>query len=94
AVPHFNRFSPIAIEGLDRAIIRGLQARGLKSDEIALLPDGDAWVVLEFGSDTVADALTQANDAAAYFKSGAAGADISGLVVEDKHKQQKIWSIR
>lgn len=60
AVPHFNRFAPIAIEGLDRAIIRGLQARGLKRDEIALLPPGDAWVVLEFGADTVEDATAQA----------------------------------
>ncbi|CAH2945210.1 MAG: Fe-S protein, homolog of lactate dehydrogenase SO1521 [uncultured Paraburkholderia sp.] len=94
AVPHFNRFSPIAIEGLDRAIIRGLQARGLKRDEIALLPDGDAWVMLEFGADTVAEALAQADEADAYFRSGAAGRGISGFVVEDKQKQQKIWSIR
>ena len=57
AVPHFMRCGPIAIEGLDRAIIRGLQARGLKKDEIALLPAGDAWVVLEFGADTQDDAV-------------------------------------
>ncbi|MEC5409634.1 FAD-binding and (Fe-S)-binding domain-containing protein [Paraburkholderia sp. MPAMCS5] len=94
AVPHFNRFAPIAIEGLDRAIIRGLQARGLKRDEIALLPGGDAWVVLEFGADTVADAVRQANQADAYFKAGAGGAGVTGLVVEETHKQQKIWSIR
>ncbi|CAE6772719.1 hypothetical protein R69746_03921 [Paraburkholderia aspalathi] len=93
-VPHFNRFSPIAIEGLDRAIIRGLQARGLKKEEIALLPEGDAWVVLEFGADTVADAIEQANDAHAYFMAGHGGAGVSGFVVEDKQKQQKIWSIR
>ncbi|QCP53620.1 FAD-binding oxidoreductase [Trinickia violacea] len=94
AVPHFTRFSPIAIEGLDRGIIRGLQARGLKKDEIALLPDGDAWVVLEFGADSVAEALQQAHEAGAYFKSGAGGADIAGIVVEDKLAQQRIWSIR
>lgn len=94
AVPHFNRFEPIAIEGLDRAIIRGLQARGLKRDEIALLPPGDAWVVLEFGADTVEDATAQAREAEAYFHGGGAGAHVSGFVVEDKAKQQKIWSIR
>jgi FAD/FMN-containing dehydrogenase/Fe-S oxidoreductase len=94
AVPHFNRFSPIAIEGLDRGIIRGLQARGLKRDEIALLPEGDAWVVLEFGADSVAAALQQAHEADAYFQSGAGGADIAGIIVDDKPKQLKIWSIR
>ncbi|MEM5292120.1 FAD-binding and (Fe-S)-binding domain-containing protein [Paraburkholderia sabiae] len=94
AVPHFNRFSPIAIEGLDRGIIRGLQVRGLKAEEIALLPAGDAWVVLEFGADTVADAIQQANDAHAWFAAGEGGAGVTGLVVEDKAKQQKVWSIR
>ncbi|WP_080413846.1 FAD-binding and (Fe-S)-binding domain-containing protein [Burkholderia ubonensis] len=94
AVPHYNRFAPIAIEGLDRAIIRGLQARGLKADEIALLPPGDAWVVLEFGADTVDAALAQAREAEAHFNGGGAGPDVSGFVVAEKAKQQKIWSIR
>nr|WP_206002298.1 FAD-binding and (Fe-S)-binding domain-containing protein [Paraburkholderia antibiotica] len=94
AVPHFMRCEPIAIEGLDRAIIRGLQARGLKKDEIALLPDGDAWVVLEFGADTQEAVLRQAQDAAAYFQSGAAGANVSTKLVEDRALQAKVWSIR
>nr|WP_274389656.1 FAD-binding and (Fe-S)-binding domain-containing protein [Paraburkholderia tagetis] len=94
AVSHFNRFSPIAIEGLDRGIIRGLQARGLKGEEIALLPAGDAWVVLEFGADTADEALRQAHEANAYFGAGHAGSRVSGMVVESKSQQQKIWSIR
>lgn len=94
AVPHFMRCGPIAIEGLDRAIIRGLQARGLKKDEIALLPEGDAWVVLEFGADTQDDAVHQAQTAAAYFSSGTAGPNVSTMLVEDRALQAKVWSIR
>jgi FAD/FMN-containing dehydrogenase/Fe-S oxidoreductase len=94
AVPHFMRCGPIAIEGLDRAIIRGLQARGLKKDEIALLPPGDAWVVLEFGADTQEAVLRGAQAAAAYFSSGAAGPNVSALLVEDRALQAKVWSIR
>ncbi|MFM0262694.1 FAD-binding and (Fe-S)-binding domain-containing protein [Paraburkholderia sediminicola] len=94
AVPHFMRCGPIAIEGLDRAIIRGLQARGLKKDEIALLPEGDAWVVLEFGADTQDDAVRQAQTAAAYFSSGTAGPNVSAMLVEDRTLQAKVWSIR
>src|SRR3546814_11295345 len=45
AVPEYQRFNPIAIEGLDRAIIRGLQARHLAKAEIALLPAGHAWAL-------------------------------------------------
>ncbi|RKR37523.1 FAD-binding and (Fe-S)-binding domain-containing protein [Paraburkholderia sp. BL17N1] len=94
AVPHFMRCGPIAIEGLDRAIIRGLQARGLKQDEIALLPEGDAWVVLEFGADTQADVMLKARAAAAYFASGEAGPNVSAMLVEDRALQAKVWSIR
>lgn len=93
-VAHFERFGPIAIEGLDRGIIRGLQARGLKADEIALLPEGDAWVVLEFGADTPAEARAQAEEARAFFLSGAGGEGVTGFVVEEKAKQALIWSIR
>ncbi|WP_410835579.1 FAD-linked oxidase C-terminal domain-containing protein [Paraburkholderia sp. SIMBA_030] len=94
AVPHFMRCSPIAIEGLDRAIIRGLQARALKKDEIALLPAGDAWVVLEFGADTQEDAVRRAQAAADYFASGEAGPNVSAMLVEDRALQAKVWSIR
>ncbi len=94
AVQHFTRFNPIAIEGLDRGIIRGLQARNLKREEIALLPPGDAWVVLEFGADTVDEAIAQARVAEAHFLAGEAGPDVSGFIVSDKAKQAKIWSIR
>ena len=94
AVPHFMRCGPIAIEGLDRAIIRGLQARGLKKDEIALLPEGDAWVVLEFGADTQEAVMLQAQAAAAYFRAGEAGPDVSAMLVEDPALQAKVWSIR
>ncbi|CAB3806833.1 hypothetical protein LMG28614_06473 [Paraburkholderia ultramafica] len=94
AVPHFMRYGPIAIEGLDRAIIRGLQARGLKKDEIALLPQGDAWVVLEFGADTQDEVLREAQAAAAYFSSGEAGPNVSAMLVEDRALQAKVWSIR
>ncbi|MFM0646472.1 FAD-binding and (Fe-S)-binding domain-containing protein [Paraburkholderia bryophila] len=94
AVPNFMRWEPIAIEGLDRAIIRGLQARGLKKDEIALLPQGDAWVVLEFGADTQEAVMQRAQAAAAYFSSGEAGPNVSAMLVEDRVLQAKVWSIR
>lgn len=94
AVPHFERFGPIAVEGLDRNIIRGLQARNLKADEISMLPPGDAWVVLEFGADEAAEAIERARAAQAYFRAGMAGVDVSCVVVEAKADQQRIWSIR
>jgi FAD/FMN-containing dehydrogenase/Fe-S oxidoreductase len=94
AVPEYQKFSPIAIEGLDRAIIRGLQARNLAKAEIDLLPEGDAWVVMEFGADTVEAATEQARRAAAYFSARPNGPVPSSLLVTDAALQKRIWSIR
>jgi FAD/FMN-containing dehydrogenase/Fe-S oxidoreductase len=94
AVPEYERFGPIAIEGLDRMIIRGLQARGMAQAEIDLLPAGDAWVVLEFGADTQAEATERAEQAAAYFRSRPRGPRPSASIVTDPIMQRRIWSIR
>lgn len=94
AVPEFMRFGPIAIEGLDRAIIRGLQARGLRRDEIALLPQGDAWVVLEFGAADEAQARALAEQVAVYFRARSNGPRVSTLLVSDAATQARIWGIR
>ncbi|MDB5796745.1 MAG: FAD/FMN-containing dehydrogenase [Paucimonas sp.] len=94
AVPEYLGFGPIAIEGLDRQIIRGLQARGLRAQEIALLPAGDAWVVMEFGADTISAATVQAQAAADYFRARPSGPRPSTWLVEDPALQARIWSIR
>lgn len=94
AVPEYEPFTPLAIEGLDRAIIRGLQARNLAQVEIDLLPQGDAWVVLEFGAATLADATRQAERAADYFMARPSGPRPSAKLFPDPATQRRIWSIR
>jgi FAD/FMN-containing dehydrogenase/Fe-S oxidoreductase len=95
AVPDYERFSPLAIEGLDQMIIRGLQIRGLSGEEIALLPAGNAWVVLEFGGDTPEEATRCADEAKSYFSARPAPAPRPAcLTVSDPLIQKRIWSIR
>jgi FAD/FMN-containing dehydrogenase/Fe-S oxidoreductase len=94
AVAEYRAFGPIAIEGLDRAIVRGLQARGLRAEEIALLPEGDAWVVLEFGADSEAGAIEQAQRAADSLGRRTRGPIPSSWLVTEPAMQQRIWLIR
>ena len=81
AVPRLMEAKPIACEGLDEFIIGGLRTRGLKLDDIALLPPGNAWIMLEFGADTISEAIDRAR---------AAG----GEVISDKEKIARLWGIR
>lgn len=93
-VTEYQQFGPIAIEGLDRAIIRGLQARGERQAEIDLLPAGDAWVMIEFGADTLEDACEQARRAQAYFAARPSGPVPSAWLVDEPAMQKRMWSIR
>jgi len=81
AVPKLLEAGPIACEGLDDRIIGGLKSRGLRLDDIALLPPGNAWLMLEFGASTQAEAVAKARQ-------------VPGLLVEDRILMNRLWSIR
>lgn len=85
AVPQVIASGPIACEGLDTGIIGGLRERGLRLEDIALLPEGNAWLMVEFGDDERAEAVRKAKvlqDA------------LGGKLIEDKALASRIWTIR
>src|SRR5579864_2316842 len=94
AVPEFMQCSPLAIEGLDRQIIRGLEARKLAAAEIAMLPEGDAWVLMEFGGESPEGALANANRAAAKILDRGNGPVPTSKLLVSREDQRRIWSIR
>jgi FAD/FMN-containing dehydrogenase/Fe-S oxidoreductase len=85
AVPQVLAAQPIACEGLDLGIIGGLRERGLKLDDIALLPDGNAWLMVEFGGDTREQAVARADVLRQV---------LGGNLIEDKALMNRIWAIR
>lgn len=94
AVPDFLQCAPLAIEGLDRQIIRGLEARNLAAAEIAMLPGGDAWVLMEFGGATPEEAIANANRAAERILNRTSGQVPTSKLLVSKDDQRRIWSIR
>jgi len=91
AVPRILPTGPIACEGLDEKIIGGLRARGLRLADIALLPAGNAWLMVEYGAETREAALAQARTL------GPALAQDPAIVVqvlEDPALANRIWTIR
>ncbi len=91
AVPEILAASPIACEGLDDQIIGGLRERGLKRDDVALLPHGRGWLICEFGADTRAPALAQARALEARF---AARHEVKTWLVEDRALIARLWALR
>ncbi len=81
AVPEVLAAGPIACEGLDERIIGGLRERNLRLDDIALLPPGEGWLMIEFGGDTVEEAVQKASR-------------VAGTVITDKALMTRLWTIR
>ncbi|HEV7477879.1 MAG TPA: FAD-binding and (Fe-S)-binding domain-containing protein, partial [Burkholderiales bacterium] len=81
AVPQVLAAGPIACEGLDEAIIGGLRSRGLRLEDIALLPPGKAWLMVEFGADTQPEAIEKAKQ-------------LDGNLIVKKSLISRLWTIR
>ena len=85
AVPRLLAAGPIACEGLDQKIIGGLRERRLALDDIALLPPGAAWLMLEFGGATREEAKARAQAVLGSFP---------GVLIEDRERIARLWGVR
>ena len=81
AVPEILAAGPIACEGLDEPIIGGLRERKLRLGDLALLPEGRAWLMIEFGGDTREEAIDRASA-------------LRGRIVTDAGEMARLWAIR
>lgn len=66
-VPAILEHHPIGLEGVDQTLLEGMRLKNLAEAERKMLPDGGAYLLVEFGasSDEEADALAQSFRASA-----------------------------
>jgi FAD/FMN-containing dehydrogenase/Fe-S oxidoreductase len=60
-VPDVMAHKPIGLEGVDDMLVEYTRRRGINSEGLALLPEGNGWLLAEFGADTIAAAEAQAS---------------------------------
>jgi len=90
-VPEILAAAPIACEGLDDKIIGGLRERGLKLDDLRLLPEGKGWLICEFGAATRAEAVDRARALEARF---APRREVHSWLIEDPAVIARMWALR
>ncbi|HEX8758372.1 MAG TPA: FAD-linked oxidase C-terminal domain-containing protein, partial [Pseudonocardiaceae bacterium] len=84
AAPGLLAHRPLTVEAMDAALIEALQARGRP---VVQLPEGAAWLLVEFGADDSRAAVAAAQAAAA-------DATRPHLVVADPAHRTALWRIR
>lgn len=85
SVPEVLQAAPIGLEGMDRFLVDNDYARRSYRETLALLPPGNAWLLVEFGGETREEAVERARRLA----SGP-----GALLVESPGEQARIWQVR
>nr|WP_222850380.1 FAD-binding and (Fe-S)-binding domain-containing protein [Allosaccharopolyspora coralli] len=91
AVPEILRHRPLTVEGLDRELVDTWRSRRPSRLRTGL-PNGRAWLLVEFGGDDLAEAESRACAALASLSGAARGEDTR--VLGDVAKQRAVWRIR
>jgi FAD/FMN-containing dehydrogenase/Fe-S oxidoreductase len=82
---------PIGLEGFDDQLVKNMIAKGRLAAERELLPDGRAWLYVEFGQDDPDAATDQAREALEALKHGP---QIDARVLLDKTENLSAWKVR
>lgn len=91
AVPGILAHQPIGLEGFDGALLEAMRRKHLAVAERAMLPEGSAYLLVEFGAYTDLEADEQAANFARVAK---ALPQAAGLAVFSGEEAARIWRVR
>ena len=89
-VPEVLNYGPIGLEGIDDLLVDFVRRKHLHTEDIRLLPEGNGWLVAEFGADSADAAAEKAERFLKDFKNKGC----STALLRDKAKQCQIWELR
>ncbi|HEX5435868.1 MAG TPA: FAD-binding oxidoreductase, partial [Gemmatimonadaceae bacterium] len=92
-VPAIMDIKPIALEAVHRHVPENMARKGDPLAGAQLLPQGNAWLLVEFGGDTQDEATGRARDAMR--RVDASGAHHEGMkLIDDPGEQDAVWKVR
>ena len=86
-----ERCSPIGLEGFDDQLIKNMIAKSRLAAERKVLPEGRAWLYVEFGQDDPDAATEEAERALELLRDGP---QIDARVIIDKAENVSAWKVR
>jgi FAD/FMN-containing dehydrogenase/Fe-S oxidoreductase len=92
AVPAILPHEPIALEGLDAKLIRDEQLKNMNPDALAELPDGRAFLMVQFGGDTTDEADRRARAMLDALDESEHEPDVR--ILDDPAHEQQLWQVR
>ncbi len=91
-IPRVIAHKPIGCEGIDDRLIGYMHKKGVHVKDIALLPEGKGWLMVEFGAETRQQAEEQAYGLMNELKKG--DHPPSMKLYDDPAKEKMLWEVR
>jgi FAD/FMN-containing dehydrogenase/Fe-S oxidoreductase len=89
-VPELLTFGPIGMEAVDHLLTKYMKIKHFRVEELKVLPEGRAWLINEFGGETIEEATGKARKLAEAMTAG--GHAVS--LIADKKQQKQVWKVR
>jgi FAD/FMN-containing dehydrogenase/Fe-S oxidoreductase len=88
-----RKFRPIGLESFQAHVIENMKRKGKAVPGAKLLPDGDTWLIVEFGGATADEARERALEARHEIEAHLQG-HLAMKVIDDPAEQHHVWQIR
>jgi FAD/FMN-containing dehydrogenase/Fe-S oxidoreductase len=92
AVPAVLPHEPIALEGLDHRLIHDQQIKGINPDALDELPEGNAYLMVQFGGETKDEAEAAAHKMLTALGESEHDPDVAFLSRPDR--EDELWAVR
>lgn len=91
-VSEIMTYKPIGLEGVDDLLIDNMKKKGLHTENLTLLPEGHAFLLVEFAGDTKTESDAKANHLMARLKAGKHPPTMR--LFDDPAQEKMLWKIR
>jgi FAD/FMN-containing dehydrogenase/Fe-S oxidoreductase len=91
-VPFCDEFGPIALEGMAASMFHYMELKGKTDTGRSMFPDGNGWLICEFGGDTPQEATGRARALMDAFKTKTITPTVK--LIEDHEQQERLWTFR
>ncbi|MCA1731466.1 MAG: FAD-binding protein, partial [Actinobacteria bacterium] len=91
-VSQILEYGPIGLEGIDTNLIRDMQEQGMHQSDLQLIPEGQGWLLVEFGGETDQESHDNAQKLIDALKDADNAPDIK--LFDEIDEAERIWGIR
>ena len=91
-VPEVLEFGPVGLEGIDDRLVGYMKRKGLNVGDLPLLPEGNGFLLVEFGGESKAEADAKARSIMAKLQARPKPPKMK--LYDDKKQEDLVWEIR